>query len=99
MSLQLFDNANRTHPRADNLDHVLWLRVTVTRLMSAMKRRRDVAGCLLNLKLERLALVSDCERALMSLLSIRKAFAAQSCARLLFHLAKYLFQCALRLLA
>src|SRR6267154_612812 len=67
--------------------------------MRAMERCRDVATRLLNLKLERLAFVSDCQRALMSLLSIRKAFAAQSCARLLFHLAKYFFQCALRLAA
>ena len=53
-----------------------------------MKRYGDVAAGLPDLKLERLAFVTNGERALVPLFWQRKSFASQSHTCLLLHLAK-----------
>src|SRR6266404_3298424 len=74
---QLFHMPAGTHSHAHDLNHILLLRISVTRAMCAMKCRRDVTAWLLDRQLKRLSLVTHCQRAFVMLLLVGKPFGAQ----------------------
>ena len=68
MGSELLNETARTQAGADDFHNVLFLRITITGKMGAMKGRRNVATGLLDLQLEGLALITKGERSLMPLL-------------------------------
>src|ERR1700730_9481045 len=64
---QLSHQPAGTHSRAHDLNHILILRIPVTRAVCAMKCRRDVAAWLLDMQLKRLSLVTHRQRAFVML--------------------------------
>ena len=86
---QLLDQTKRSQPRADNFDLALFLRITITLAMRAMKRRREISSRIPYFQLKRLPAITHRQRTFVSLPSNAESLRAQHRRRFPFHFAEY----------